>query len=298
MSATAPALVISRYGSEMLIELPDTDLVKAKSRRKNQDIVCGDQVAWAQTQAHEYVVTHIQPRHNLLKRRYFRGRERNIAANIEQLVIVTASHPDPDWDMVDNLLVVAEIQLNVPAIVLHHKHDLPISATHSTIYAEYQRIGYPVYATSRIDAASLHALLGTLNRQTSVLIGQSGVGKSTLINTLIPHAQALTQSLSDRTGLGQHTTSSAFYYHLPTAGAIIDTPGIRDFTPSQFATSQWQHGFREFAPYLGHCRFHNCLHIKEPDCAVKNAVENGKISQRRYTSYLQLVTQQSTDKTN
>ena len=117
-------------------------------------------------------------------------------------------------------------------------------------------------------------------------MGQSGTGKSSLTNQLIPGIEAQIQSLSETSGLGQHTTSVTQRYHLRNGGGLIDSPGIRDFTPLPLAAAEYQFGFIEFKPFIGQCRFHNCLHRDEPGCAIKTAVETGSISQRRFDSYL------------
>ncbi len=281
--------IISRFGAEALIELPSGEIVRATSRRKLQDLVCGDYVLWQQNGA-DIVITKMLPRRNSLTRSYFRGTPRTIAANINQIIIASAVEPTPDWSMVDQLFVMAAI-MEVDAILLHHKADQPCPDEIARIYQDYRDIGYTVLDTSTRQPESLEPLRKHLKNKTNVLVGQSGVGKSSLTNMLIPKADILTQTLSETTGFGQHTTSNARLYHLPEGGELIDSPGIRDFTPPPIPPADVQKGFREIAALRAHCRFHNCLHVREPGCAVKDAVNKGEILQRRYRAYLNLLQQ-------
>lgn len=285
-----PAILISRYGAEMLIQLPDQSIVKAKSRRKNQDLVCGDHLEWQKTSHEDYVVEKRLERTNVLTREYFRGTARHIAANITQLFIITAEKPACDWDIVDHMLCTVELDLKIPAVLIHNKADLPRSELSKARYEEYKDIGYEIIQTSKYDGDSLSQVLAQLDRNVTAIVGQSGMGKSTLVNRLLPNLELQTRELSEKTGFGQHTTSNARFYEMPTDGAIIDTPGIRDFTPLERGSEQWQNGFREFAEHLGNCKYHNCMHIAEPQCAIKAAVSDGRISQRRYETYLRLAT--------
>jgi ribosome biogenesis GTPase len=279
--------IISRFGAEALIELPDGEIVRATSRRKLQDLVCGDRVLW-QENGTDIVITRMLPRRNSLTRSYFRGTPRTIAANIDQIVIASAVEPKPDWSMIDQLFVMAAV-MEVDAILLHHKADQPCPDDIARIYQDYRDIGYTVLDTSIRQPDSLAPLHARLRGKTNVLVGQSGVGKSSLTNVLIPEADILTQTLSETTGFGQHTTSNARLYHLPDGGDLIDSPGIRDFTPPPIPPANVQLGFREIVALREQCRFHNCLHVREPNCAVKAAVASGEILQRRYQAYVDLL---------
>lgn len=284
------AKVISRYGADALILLPDHQVVKAKSKRKNQDLVCGDNIIWRKTDNNEYLIVDILPRKNALVREYFRGSPRLMASNLTQLFIITAEKPACDWKIVDHMLCNVELDLKIPAALIQNKSDLPVSDSTSTRFKAYERIGYEVIPTSKYEPESIELLDKRLKKNTTAIVGQSGMGKSTIINRLDPELDLSTQALSVKSGLGQHTTSNAHLYVLKSGGEIIDTPGIRDFTPLKRDKSEWQHGFKEFAPYLGQCRFHNCLHISEPDCAVKQATIEGTIESFRYDAYKDLVT--------
>ncbi len=280
-------IVVKRFGSEALFEDRQHRVHRAKVRRKLGHLVVGDRIRY-RSSGGEFVIDAILPRANLLTRQYFRGRARNIAANIDQILIITAPAPRTDWPMVDNLLVTVRL-MPADAILVRNKSDLEDTPDNKKILREYETLGYPVIATSAERPETLTPLRARLNERTSIMIGQSGVGKTTLTNLLIPDLDAPTQAVSENTELGQHTTSAATLYHLPEGGQIIDSPGIRDFTPVPLEKHEYQYGFVEFEPWLGQCRFHNCLHHQEPGCAIKQAVEDGKISKRRYQSYLSLI---------
>ncbi|HGG58978.1 MAG TPA: ribosome small subunit-dependent GTPase A [Gammaproteobacteria bacterium] len=279
--------VIKRFGSEALFEDESRQVHRAKVRRKLSHLVVGDRISY-QKSGDEFIISAIQPRRNLLTRQYFRGKARSIAANIDQILIITAPLPRADWTLVDNLLVTVRL-MPARATLVRNKSDHPDTPEDIGILREYEALGYPVIHTSARQPDSLPPLAERLKDGLSVMIGQSGVGKTTLANQLIPDLDAPTREISENAELGQHTTSAATLYTLPGGGRIIDSPGIRDFTPTPLEKQEYQHGFVEFDHWLGQCQFHNCLHRQEPGCAIKQAVENGKISQRRYQSYLALV---------
>jgi len=281
-------LIVTRFGSQAMLEDKPGHTLRTKVRRKLEHLVCGDEVTWEKTAANDIVVTEILPRRNTLTRSYFRGTPRTIAANIDQLLVICAPQPEPDWSVIDNLLVAAE-RMRAEAIIVYNKTDLASPKPDQIILDDFQKVGYEVLKTSTQKSASLKILQERLSGKTSIFVGQSGMGKSSLTNQLIPGIDAQIKSLSETSGLGQHTTSVTQRYSLPNGGGLIDSPGIRDFTPLPLAASEYQYGFMEFKPFLGHCRFHNCLHSNEPGCAVKAAVESGEISQRRFDSYLSLL---------
>lgn len=288
MTDQGQGLIVTRFGSQAMLEIEPGHALRTKVRRKLEHLVCGDEVTWEKTAANDIVVTEILPRRNTLTRSYFRGTPRTIAANIDQLLVICAPQPEPDWSVIDNLLVAAE-RMNAEAIIVYNKTDLPSPTPDQIILDDFQNIGYEVLKTSTQKTETVKALQEKLSGKTSIFVGQSGMGKSSLTNQLIPGIDAHIQSLSKSSGLGQHTTSVTQLYSLQNGGALIDSPGIRDFTPLPLAASEYQFGFLEFKPFLGQCRFHNCLHRKEPKCAVKAAIETGDISQRRYTGYLSLL---------
>jgi len=280
-----PGRVITRYGADMIVEDEDGQTHRCTTRRKLQDAVCGDYVQWQAEQTGNAVVVAIEKRQNVLTRPDLRGRPKPIAANIDQLAIVSAHLPAPNWEMVDRYLVAAEL-LPADALIVLNKCDL--ADTHpvdETILAEYRELGYQVLEVSSTREHGLDGLLAALKGKTSILVGLSGVGKSSLIKNLLPAQDIRIGEISDYSSKGKHTTTSATLYHLPDGGELIDSPGVRDFTLGTVTPAELARGFREIADRAGDCRFHNCTHVVEPGCAVKAAVESGEISRRRYTNY-------------
>lgn len=284
-AATRPGRVITRFGAEMIVEDEQGAVHRCTARRKLQDAVCGDHVQWQETETGNDVVIAIEKRRNVLTRPDLRGRPKPIAANIDQLVIVSAHLPVPNWEMVDRYLVAAEL-LPADALIVLNKCDLadehPVD---EAILAEYRGLGYCVLEVSSKQEHGLDALLEALNGKTSILVGLSGVGKSSLIKALLPAHDIRIGEISEYSSKGKHTTTSATLYHLPDGGQLIDSPGVRDFALGTVTPVQLASGFREITERAGECRFHNCTHVVEPGCAVKAAVESGEISQRRYSNY-------------
>jgi ribosome biogenesis GTPase / thiamine phosphate phosphatase len=278
--------VLTRFGAELIIEDEHGSRHRCTTRRRLQDAVCGDRVCWKPGDTGNPVVTEILPRRNLLKRLDPRGQIRPVAANIDKVVLVCARRPLPQWPLVDRYLVAIEA-LEAAAVLVINKADLDEGAESRNV-ALYRRLGYPVIRTSVTTGQGLDELRGHLKDATSVLVGQSGVGKSSLIQALLPGEELRIGDLSEATGEGRHTTTAARLYHLPGGGHLIDSPGVRDFSPPPLEPDALAHGFVEFRPHLGHCRFHNCVHDQEPGCAIKAAVDSGQITKERYGSYLAL----------
>lgn len=219
------------------------------------------------------------------------NRVRPVAANIDQIVIVIACKPSFEYGMLDRYLVAAELIGATPVIVVN-KSDLLDTESRSKLeqrLAIYGDIGYSLLFISTRSTDGLRDLHQQLKIHTSVLVGQSGVGKSSLVQALLPDLDIRIGALSRATGLGRHTTTVTTLYHLPDGGDLIDSPGVRDFSLSPVAVDQLAQGFREFRHYLGQCRFHNCRHASEPGCAVQDAARSGVINQRRLANYRELV---------
>jgi ribosome biogenesis GTPase len=280
-----PGRVITRFGAEMVVEDEHGEVHRCTARRKLQDAVCGDRVQWQEAETGNDIVVAIDKRQNVLTRPDLRGRPKPIAANIDQLVIVSAHLPLPNWEMVDRYLVAAEL-LPADALIVLNKSDLadehPVD---EAILAEYRALGYDVLEVSSKQEHGLDGLLEALKGKTSILVGLSGVGKSSLIKALLPAHEIRIGEISDYSSKGKHTTTSATLYHLPDGGELIDSPGVRDFALGAVTPTALASGFREITERAGECRFHNCTHVVEPGCAVKAAVESGEISQRRYANY-------------
>jgi ribosome biogenesis GTPase len=283
--------VVVRHGRNLLIRDADGNQVHGMFRANLGEVVCGDRVVWQPTADGEGVVIAVQPRHTSLTRPAFDGRDKAIAANLTQLVVVLAVEPEPTGYLLDQYLVAAQ-RASLNGLICLNKADLldrDARAAFVARFAHYERIGYPVILVSAKTDHGLDPLLQRLNRQTSILVGQSGVGKSSLVNTLLPHQDVLEGSLSGATGLGRHTTSAATLYPLACGGELIDSPGVRSFRLGRLLPREIEQGFREFSPYLGQCRFHNCAHLAEPGCAIRKAVDDGDIASSRLDSYRHMV---------
>jgi ribosome biogenesis GTPase len=278
--------VVVRHGRNLVIAGAENNLVACQFRQNLGDIVCGDRVVWHATGEETGVVTAVEERSSLLSRPDYGGHEKPIAANLTQLVIVAAPNPPPTGYLLDQYLVAAET-FRLEAVFVLNKADL-LNDSHTPLldhFRTYEEIGYRVLQVSTKQHAGEEELRAVLKGQSSILVGQSGVGKSSLVNMLLPDLDIQTGALSQTSGLGKHTTSSATLYHLPQGGTLIDSPGVRSFRLVISERDQLERGFREFAPFLGHCHFSDCRHDSEPGCALTAAVESGKIAAWRLNHF-------------
>jgi ribosome biogenesis GTPase / thiamine phosphate phosphatase len=281
------ATVIGTYSRRMRLRLADGREVDARIRGKRLKPVCGDRVTAGQIQDEsEWLVTAIRERDNALTRPNLRGRIEILAANIDLLVVVAASPPAPDWYVLDRYLCAAE-DMDIPAAVVFNKSDLQDSAAPEL--QDFEMIGYPTVNCSAQTGDGMDRLQAILRDKTAIIVGQSGVGKSSLINRLAGEALLRTGDVSDRSGEGRHTTVNSTLLSLPGGGAVIDSPGVRDYAPALESEARVIRGFRELEREGHNCRFANCMHLREPGCAVKAAVAAGTISARRYESYKRLL---------
>ena len=282
--------VIIRHGATLGIESAAGKLYQCLTRQNIGHPVCGDRVVWQQIDQASGVVTALLPRESVLSRPDYSGKDKPLAANINQLVVVLAPRPEPSGYLLDQYLVAAET-IGVKPLIAINKIDLLLDNEKSEFlrqFEHYRRIGYPLVEVSAKQKHGMDQLTGRLKDKTSILVGQSGVGKSSLINALLPSMEIETGKLSQATGLGRHTTSTATCYHLPQGGDLIDSPGVRSFRLARLSVAQLEQGFPELHDYLGRCRFHNCSHQHEPGCAVRQAVSEGKLHPQRLQNYLQL----------
>lgn len=280
MSATGSAVVAAAYGRHMLLEFSDGRLVPAAPRNRRIRTVCGDAVDYTMD-GDRAVVTAIHPRQGVLWRQDERHERRLVAANVDTLVIVTAPEPPVAPEQIDRHLAIAEL-LSLRPLPVANKSDL--AAVPLTEFAE---LGYPVFHVSAVTGAGLDGLARALAGQRAVLTGLSGVGKSALITALVPEYEARSAALSSGGG-GRHTTTAARLYPLRGGGSLIDSPGVRDIRLWPMPAAELARGFREFRPHIGDCRFRDCRHDREPDCALREAVQRGLVGERRYRSYLAL----------
>jgi ribosome biogenesis GTPase len=265
--------------------------VRATWCRGLEQIVCGDAVEWLPTGSQEGVVERIAPRRTVLNRADSGNNMRPLVANIDQLVIEAAQEPALDCFLLDKYTVAAELA-HTRALIVINKSDLLTPQARTDIeaqLADFTALGYPVLFTSALQNTGIEAFAACLAGKTSILVGQSGVGKSSLIKRLLPDRDITVGRLSTASGLGRHTTTATTLYHLPCGGRLIDSPGVRDFRLGEVSAAELGSGFREFTPYLGLCRFNDCRHVSEPGCAVLAALAAGEISTRRMESYRRLL---------
>lgn len=287
-------IVIANFGASVELEDNEGEPVRCQLRQNLPALVVGDRVVW-QRAVEGGVVIAIQPRRSELVRPDAAGNLRPVAANIDQILVVAAPAPAYSPEMIDQYLAAAELTGIAPVLVFN-KIDLIDNSNRKAVeqlLQSYHRLGYAVLSASTHDSHGLDALLERLRGNTSVFVGQSGVGKSSLVKALLPEREIGVGELSSQSGLGQHTTSTSRLYHLPAGGAIIDSPGVREFRLWPMESGELLHGFREFVPYLGQCKFRDCRHENEPGCALREAVERGEIEARRLASYLRIAEQQS-----
>ncbi len=282
--------VITRRGQLYVAEDHQGRLIQCHLRRTAEAPVCGDEVIWQEIDATHGVILTLLPRRTILKRPSANGQEKLIAANIDQIVVVCAPVPELNTRLIDRYLVAAEL-LSITPIIVVNKHDLLRQEELATVTQQlqcYVEANYEVIYTSAQAHYHLDALTLSLQGLCSIFVGQSGVGKSTLLNEILGEQIASTGEVSTATNKGRHTTTAAHLYHLPDGGDIIDSPGVREFGLGDITESQLVQGFREFNQYLGNCQFRDCTHRSERGCAIRRAVDADKISQARYESYLKL----------
>lgn len=277
-------LVITRYGQRQLVESKNGDLFQATGRQNIGLSVAGDRVLFQKVEGDEGVVTAIYPRKTELKRQ-----DRLIAANIDQLWLVVAIEPHYQFELIDRYLIMAE-NSNLPINIIVNKIELSIDDNQlSNDFSHYIDLGYDVHFLSVKNKTNLEKLKQSLVDRSHIFLGQSGVGKSSLINSLIPDLDLRVNEISTKSKLGKHTTTNTTIYHIPSGGDLIDSPGIREFQLDDLTEKQIVSGFREFKSLIGKCRFRNCQHINEPNCAIKKAIESGNINSSRYESYLNIL---------
>ncbi|MEE9352033.1 MAG: ribosome small subunit-dependent GTPase A [Thiotrichaceae bacterium] len=291
--------VVTRYGAELLVKIDNNEVIRCTAKRKFDHVACGDNVTIELADHGNARLIDIAPRKNALTRPDYSHKLKTIAANIDQLVIIMSWRPDPFWELLDRYLVTAHL-LDATAVIVMNKDDLAAEyATEKAIQSleEYQQIGYRVIKTvadsegdSEVLAknSGLKALHESLDDKTSVLVGQSGVGKSSLATLLLPDIDIVVGEVSN-SGEGKHTTTTTTLYELPSGGGLIDSPGVRDFVLPDINELQLREGYKEFADYSPYCKFNNCSHAHEPGCKVRQALADGELPASRYRRYLKLL---------
>jgi len=277
-------LVITRGKKHALIEsLFDKSEVLCTIRADVNSIVVGDKVYWQP----EGVIESVLPRQNELGRPDRYQKYKLLVANISHIVIVVAPKPLFSELLIDSYLVMANL-LGIKVSIIFNKDDLDDNNNERLLRNMYSNLVDSFISHSQFRQDSLLAVQDLLHNQVSVIVGQSGVGKSTLINLLLPGKELQTSPLSANHEFGQHTTSNAYYYHLSSSGAIIDSPGVRSFGLWELSKDKLLWGFSEFRPFIGKCKFRDCDHVTAPQCAIRAAVDAEQIATLRYYNYLKL----------
>jgi len=281
------AQVLISHGAVARVRLADGVEVQARAAGRKLQFVCGDEVDCQYDALHaQWQLQEIAPRRSALFRTNARGRPELVAANLTCLVVVLAPLPEPDLFVVDRYLAAAH-SARIAALLVANKADLAFSPSLQRELAAYTHAGYEQLPCAAQAGTGLQALQARLRHECAMLVGQSGVGKSSLLRALVPGCDAAIGELL-KNDAGRHTTSVSCLHELPDGGALIDSPGVRDFAPALEQLDSRTLGFAEVAQYAPQCRFADCAHLQEPDCAVQLAVAAGGMSARRYESYRRL----------
>lgn len=287
----ADALVVAAHGRQYRVELSEGERLLCNPRGKKSEAVCGDLVQIRRMASGQGVIERILPRRTLLYRSN-NFRQKLIAANVDQVVLVVATEPAFSEDLLHRCLIAAASQGIAPLLVLN-KCDLADKLPQARrALAGFVALGIPLLELSAHH--DVRALRERLHGKTSVLVGQSGMGKSTLVNALLPEARAATRELSEALDSGKHTTTSATLYHLAPESRLIDSPGLQAFGLAHLDVAELERAFPEFAPYLGECRFRNCRHQGDSGCALEVAVRQGDLAPERLSLFQTLVRENQT----
>jgi ribosome biogenesis GTPase / thiamine phosphate phosphatase len=288
MTATLEARVVATFGRHMTVCDASGRQLRARPQGRSLVVVCGDRVRCRADPHHDELhVVEVLPRSSALYRANVRGGSEPVVANLSHLLVVLAPLPEPDLFIVDRYLAAAS-SAGLSALLIVNKQDLGVTAELHAELAAYAAAGYPAVRCSAHSGGGLEALLATLPRgAVAALVGQSGVGKSSLVLQLLPAERVAIGELV-RAEEGRHTTTTARLFELAEQRALIDSPGVRDFAPAIDRLESRSLGFPEVARHAPECRFQDCAHMREPGCAVRAALEAGTLHPRRYESYRRL----------
>jgi ribosome biogenesis GTPase / thiamine phosphate phosphatase len=292
-AAEVPARVIESFGRRVTVATREGTIMPAELFGKRISCVCGDDVTIrlpSQSSGDVAKVVTIEPRRTSFARTDSRGRTEPLAANLSLLAVIIAPEPQPDPYIADRYLAGAALA-GVTGIVVVNKSELPSAnePEFASLVQEYESAKYEVVRLSAHLADSIAPFKARLSSAVTMLVGQSGVGKSTLTNALVPESLRPTRTISAATGEGRHTTVSTALFSIPGGGELIDSPGVRDYAPPPVEDANVQVGWPEILALAPLCRFNNCLHLREPGCAVTEAVAANRLPPRRYESYKRLI---------
>ncbi|AXR05234.1 small ribosomal subunit biogenesis GTPase RsgA [Salinimonas sediminis] len=286
----AAGRVVGRFGKHADVEDSEGVISRCHIRRTVGSVVCGDNVLFQAGTADEGVsgvIEVVEDRHSVLTRPDFYDGVKPIAANIDQIIIVSAILPSLSVNIIDRYLIACE-DIGITPVIVLNKIELLSPQERSDTEQQlttYRNLGYKVFYSSCKTQEGIADIKALLNDKVSIFVGQSGVGKSSLINQILPEAQEIVGEVSDNSGLGQHTTTAAKLLHLPAGGDLIDSPGVREFGLWHLPVERVTWGFIEFRDFLGGCKFRDCKHLNDPGCIIRKAVDAGDIDPVRFASY-------------
>lgn len=288
-SPLLPGVVITHLGQGLAVETEQGEILLCHTRRNLGGVAVGDRVLWEPCAGGMGKVFEILPRRSLLTRPGYGAKIRPVAANLDRVYVVIAPAPEPDWLLADQYLAACAHRGLGAALVFNKIDRMQDREAVWAAFRDYETAGWPCFAVSAKTGEGLPALRRSLAGQCSMLAGQSGVGKSSLTNALLPERQLRTNELSEKSGLGRHTTTTATLYHLPDGGDLIDSPGVAVFGLAEMGKADVLAGYPEFRDWIQRCRFNDCRHENDKGCALREAVEAGLVSSARYRRWLKLV---------
>lgn len=292
-AAEQPGLLIAHYGITVFVENQAGGLFRCDIRQNLGSLATGDEVVWQQFDESTGVVTACRPRQSVLMRATRNG-PKPLAANLSQLCVIIAPEPKPQKTTIDRYLVLAQ-NANIDVLIVLNKIDL-IDDAHPQhqlmeLLNHYRKIGYRCIALSSKTHKGLTEFESLLHQQRSILVGQSGVGKSSLLMALVPGAEARVQALSHLARTGKHTTTTSRLFHLPRGGDLVDTPGANQLLIYHLSEQEIAEGFKEFSPFLGRCKYRDCKHVQESGCALQAAIHEGEIQKFRLHNFFKLLSE-------
>lgn len=307
LGSSESGIIVSRFGQHAIVASDDEQHFRCNIRRAIESLVCGDDVVWRRftgqsANTEQGVIEAVQPRKSLLSRPDYYDGVKPVAANIDQILIISSVLPAFSTQIIDRYLVACE-DIDITPVIVLNKADLldDVPTEHreeiAAALAMYEAIGYRVLSVSAKTNGGLDDIKRLLQSEVSIVVGQSGVGKSSLVNALLPETDADIGDVSSNSGLGQHTTTVATRYPLPEGGFLIDSPGIREFALWHLDETRVAWCFKDFRPFLGQCKFRDCKHQpQDPGCALQHAVEAGDLHPLRLYNFHKIIESMATSK--